>query len=424
MAYERFRRILPWISISLLCIQYQQNGGSVVEGAMNYYRPMTGRRGGVEYLGGPNRRSLHSSSVSVRNMSSESSSAVATSGSGGNPITQLASFIADSFRRFVTGSKLLYSNYQTCNTIRAKQKTGGGISFQEFEFLRKGKEDRSRLGNIIFLMVFSSSMLPYALMFFPDMLPSPFQPIDKLLNKYETSSRTRAHAVIETLLSMEKAETTAPISSKFNPFSGGAVRREMARITELNASAGSVFAATDLDDLLYLLKDIISFPNDISEKDKTRELNLISIPKPLMKGIGRSLGLSNFFPNFMLRSKVLEHLKVVEESDQFLINEKVNLDSLNRDTLLDSCQLRFIGNPQSTEDELRSGLASWLKYSSKRENTSENENVKKIAMLCYNAVLTVKDPRCASALPRIMFTSNTSSSSIQDRNLVSVAQLE
>ena len=345
-------------------------------------------------------------SSSVMESSSMQGGASSSEG-GGNPLQQMMNFVVESFQRFITGTKMLYSNHQTCNAIRAKQKLGGSISFQEFEFLRKGKEDRSKLGNILFLMVFSSSMLPYALMFFPDMIPSPFQPFDKIFTKYETLSRTRAHAVIETLLAMENAAINAPISSKFNPFSGGAVKREMERITGINNSAGLLFSSQTFDEVLDKIGDSLYFASSDSDKERNQKSKLMTVPKPIVKGIGKSLGLSSFLPNFMLRGKIMEHLKVLSESDEFLTKGNVDLDTLSRETLLDACGIRFIGSPRSSDDELRKRLAQWLTCTTRVQSKSDlvyNQNVGLISLLCFNAVQAIKDPNCESALPRLMFT--------------------
>ena len=117
--------------------------------------------------------------------------------SGTNPVFQLAGYVKDSFVRMKDGSVQLYTNHKKCNEIRSKQKeylekiastlpkeeqkaakkyypSAGGITYEEFDFLQKGKEDRGRLANTVFMMVFAPNFVPYAFMFFPDMLPSSF----------------------------------------------------------------------------------------------------------------------------------------------------------------------------------------------------------------------------------------------------------
>eukprot|EP00957_Ditylum_brightwellii_P159421 12135408-Ditylum_brightwellii.AAC.1 len=82
------------------------------------------------------------------------------SGGGGNPIVQLAGYVKDSVVRMKDGTVELYTNHQKCNEIRSKQQLyaklhdikgkaaiakAGGISYAEFDFLQRGKEDRSKL---------------------------------------------------------------------------------------------------------------------------------------------------------------------------------------------------------------------------------------------------------------------------------------
>mmetsp|Transcript_26436 Transcript_26436/g.40949 ORF Transcript_26436/g.40949 Transcript_26436/m.40949 type:complete len:440 (-) Transcript_26436:216-1535(-) len=348
------------------------------------------------------------SSNSVTKSSALSSSDDGSEGEGGNPIVQLATFVRDSFARFVNGTKELYANHQTCNAIRSKQKTSVKITFEEFEFLRKGKEDRSKVANILFLMIFSSSVLPYALMMFPNMLPVPFQPRDDTLTKYHTLSRVRTHAVMETMLAIENAAIIPPISSKLNPFSGKAVRREMARMTDFCGNANLFFQATTPAQILELLGSTLQFPvGENVQKEVNQQTKLMTVPKQIIKGLGKSTGISNspIMPTFMVRGKLTEYLKSLSESDKFLVEEKVDLNSINDNVLLEACTLRFIGTPDSSPDELRRGLAIWLQHAVVRPGVQQNynENLGRVALLCYNAIQGARDGRSESQLPRLMF---------------------
>lgn len=328
--------------------------------------------------------------------------------SGGNPIAQLATFVRDSFARFVSGTKELYGNHQTCNAIRTKQKTSEKITFEEFEFLRKGKEDRSKVGNILFLMIFSSSVLPYALMMFPNMLPVPFQARDDSLSKYHTLSRVRTHAVVEAMLAIENAAVIPPISSKLNPFSGKAVRREMARMTTFSGIANSFFQATTSAQVLELLGSALQFPvGENSQKEVTKQTKLMTVPSQIIKGLGKSTGISNspIMPTFMVRGKLVTYLNSISESDRFLVEENVDLNSINDNVLLETCSLRLIGTPDSSPDELRRGLTVWLQHTVVRPEMQQNynENLGRVALLCYNAIQGSRDERSESRLPRLMF---------------------
>jgi hypothetical protein len=128
-----------------------------------------------------------------------------------NPVGQLVGYVKTSVVRTVDGCQELWSNHGRCNDIRRKMKqhsdgvreqwetdaadsgvtnpmtkqeikqrlksVQGGITYDDYIFLQKGKEDRGKVLNMGFLMWGAPKFLPYALMFNPDMLPSPFQSV-------------------------------------------------------------------------------------------------------------------------------------------------------------------------------------------------------------------------------------------------------
>jgi hypothetical protein len=70
----------------------------------------------------------------------------------------------------------------------------GGVSFDEFLFLRKGKSDREKLISLVFYASFLPKMMPYMLMFNSgNMLPDQFpkKPISFGETKREALSRER-----------------------------------------------------------------------------------------------------------------------------------------------------------------------------------------------------------------------------------------
>jgi len=129
-----------------------------------------------------------SPSASTAAAATVSTTAATGGGGGGNPVMQLVGYVKDSVVRTVDGCGLLWKNHQRCNDIRSKQKThreklqskwemegrmtpeemknklkmvNGGITYDEFTFLGKGKEDRGKLMNVVFLMVGAPRFLPY-----------------------------------------------------------------------------------------------------------------------------------------------------------------------------------------------------------------------------------------------------------------------
>jgi hypothetical protein len=407
-------------------------------------------------------------------------------GGGSNPVFQLAGYVKDSFVRMKDGTVQLYTNHQRCNTIRAKQKeylqsyvsslpsstpekelkaaskyrmNAGGISYEEFDFLQKGKEDRGRLANIAFMMVFAPNFVPYAFMFFPEMLPSSFNmpPANTNLpggaggippTKWDLLSRERSHAVLQTLIDVERSARVAPLISNLNPFGKGKTRRMMEKMDRLGQTCGALLAADGASGtqgaelIMKVLEDEI-YTTDQPKKDRTA---LTIIPKVVMKGLGKALEAPSsslaFMPTFLLRGKVLNTLMLITASDEFLVDQNIDLNTLSSDLLQDACSKRLIGGPGRTNEEMIHGLSSWLELSVKRPaekvkqsgtstSTSSlhyNGNLARAALLSYNAVDGARDARASSFLPRLMFqgqlyskaansyitsSSSSSSSSIQ-----------
>lgn len=204
--------------------------------------------------------------VTTTNYSEETNAVEEPKKQGGNPIVGVASFIWSSLVGFKDNTMQLYSNHQTCNAIRAKQKAfaintgesqrfvkrgytpsdyqppkkgdqpinGGvyertGISYAEYNFLQRGKIDRGKVGQLLFLMVFSPNFLPYAFWFFPNILPTPFMNAAKIgetgiLTPWATAVQSRVHAVLKTICTIEQQAMNAPVVSggfSLNPFGGG-----------------------------------------------------------------------------------------------------------------------------------------------------------------------------------------------------------
>jgi len=367
--------------------------------------------------------------------------------SGSNPIGQLAGYVKDSFLRMKDGSIQLYTNHQRCNEIRSKQKiflstsalslpesqqkaalkytpSAGGINYEEFNFLQKGKDDRSKLANIVFMMFFAPNFVPYAFMFFPDMLPSPFAmpananaKMGLLLpyTKIDHISRERSHAVLQAMIDLERSAKVTPMISNLNPFGRGRTKRMMDKMDQLGHQIGSVLVADQAigkpgaEMILRVLEDQIY----TDEPPKKKATALMTFPKCVVKALGRAMEaptLNAFLPTFFIRGKVMNSLKQIEIADQFLVDQDIDLTSLSSELLQDACSARLIGGPGRTDLEMIEGLSSWLDLSVKRPERFVGEtqkhcngNMLRAVLLCYNVVEGTRDGRSASYLPRLMY---------------------
>lgn len=360
-----------------------------------------------------------------------------------NPIIKLGEYVKDSFVRFKDGTVQLYTNHQTCNDIRSKQKaylaklsasaqteqqqkilskykiSAGGISYDEFDFLQKGKEDRGKLANIVFMMMFAPNFVPYAFMFFPEMLPSPFSistasKMGIAVSKWDSISRERTHAVVQTLLDLEKAARVPPIMSNVNPFKGG-TKRLMEKMEILGHQLGGILVTNGArgcegaELVMEVLKDQIYK----TSKHTRTETSLANLPKSVISGIGRALEAPSFnslIPNFIIRGKVLNNLKQIEESDEFLVEQNVDLSSLSTTVLQEACNSRLIGGIGRSDEEMILHLSKWLELAvkqpdriTKQGNLYYNANLARVALLAYNAIDAARDERSTSYLPRLLF---------------------
>mmetsp|Transcript_109072 Transcript_109072/g.315130 ORF Transcript_109072/g.315130 Transcript_109072/m.315130 type:complete len:426 (-) Transcript_109072:24-1301(-) len=369
--------------------------------------------------------------------------------SQGNPVVQLFGYVKDSLVRTVTGAKEMWGNHGRCKEIRSKQKdyreklksqwelqeknlsqkemrarlaaVNGGITYDEFMFLAKGKEDRSKLMNLVFLMWGAPRVLPYALMLYPNILPSPFAPLPDASGKetkLEKISRQRSHAVMTTLLELENSARQVPYLSKLNIFGKKAQERRMNSVDNLGRSLAEVLstpAATGGTGAELLLDRLDGLLYKKGDEGFTRaEKRFIGVPGAIIVGLMNSINGPGFFngvmPNFMRRGTVFAHVQKVTEADNFLVNEKVDLGILSTSQLLEACNDRMIGGCGRSDEELRQDLSDWLdlavaKPTARTEQSGEefNGNLARAALMGFYSLEAVRDPRCSSYLPRCLF---------------------
>ena len=98
------------------------------------------------------------------------------------------------------------------------------------------------------------------------------------------------------------------------------------------------------------------------------------------------------------------------ESDEFLVNEAVDLEELGKSRLVEACTDRLIGSIGRSEEEMRENLSDWLdqvalKPADRVRETGEffNGSLARAAMMCYSATQAAKDERATSYLPRLLF---------------------
>lgn len=383
-----------------------------------------------------------STSFSMASASISESQAQTSSSSSGNVVVQLVGYVKTSIVKTVDGCGQLWRNHGRCNDIRKKIQSHrdsiklgweedeggsllsqaqkerlktlvGGISYEEYIFLQQGKDDRSKVFNLMFLMWGAPRFLPYALMFNPDMLPSPFRERATGESVWVTQSRERSTAVVQALLNLERDARVTPALAKLNFF--GKKKQEEAKVQLLRV----------IDDMAHLLSSPLRPPVGAEqllaqlkpflyrdESDFSRsEQRLCHVPKSLVRGINGVLNggaggiLAAIQPHFLTRGRVVGHILKVAESDDFLITNNMNLTHIPKRFLQEACSERLMGVLGLSTDELREQLGDWLALNTPVEGAGQyyNDNVARLALMGYYSCWAARGDQAALRLAPLLY---------------------
>lgn len=346
-----------------------------------------------------------------------------------NFVVGIITYVKDQAIQTVKGCGKLYTNHRTCNEIRSKLKanrervrhqwetTGmysnespkeikqrlkdvtAGITYDDYIFLERGKEDRGKLFNVVFLMFGAPKFLPYALMFNPDMLPSTFTKEDTF------QDLPRAPAVLSMLTRVEMEAAKEPeiglMASVLGQKRDKLQQHEMLkRIVEQTRSVFQNFPnATQLT-------------NGILSKwpvpENRREERLAHLPPVIIQCMNRVVTGQAFpgitaqlSPTFLQRNKLITHLQKVSASDNFLRTNSLEAITSKR-LLQEACRDRLLETSQSVDD-LRQTLQQWLDTSS-----TVRGNAALLALLAYNGCSQIRTTRNTNESPsmtQLLYTS-------------------
>lgn len=398
---------------------------------------------------------------SVTTAASPSVADAAVAEGGGNIVLQFAEYIKDSMVRMVDGTKEMWTNHGRCNEIRSKQKIyrqklkkqweleepgmtakemrqrlaviNGGISYDEYDFLMRGKVDRGKLVNMMFLMFGAPRFFPYAMMFFPDILPSAFAPLPDASvkeTKLEKLSRERSHAVIRTLLAIESEAKTTPALGMLNIFGKKAQARRRDEMDSLAKMMGHIMNKTGTTSdtspsiMLNTMEDFLYRTEPFSRAEE----RLVTVPKCITTGFMSAMKspppFASILPHFMKRGQVLNHIQKVTDGDKFLVDEKVDINELSKTRLKEACIDRMIDVPGRSDEELRQHLSEWLDLAvvqpaDRIEKTGEfyNDNLGRMALMSHYSIIGARDERSASYLPRFMLQGQSRTSDAESEEM-------
>ena len=360
-------------------------------------------------------------------------------GGGNGAAFDLGNFLKGELKFCVEAPMKMWRAHGRCNDIRAKQRSfreslrsewlehgadskdvdqrlktvHGGISYEEFEFLQRGKEDRQKLLSLMVCSVFSPKVLvPISWIAPVNAWPSHFQRPKLGMGEtpLETLSRVRSHAVLQMILHIEKECTT-----RFqNPFKSRTIRPQTLAMRNIVTKAVNLFMSGNLnpDSVLKCIDNKVY----LKEEPKRGKGMITSIADPVVKWFGPMInGETRFYdamvPTILTRGFLASYLTRVKEADEFLVEQGVDIETLSTKTIVDACNARMIGTLGRTDMELKQQLREWLEHTTigptKRVQTTGecfNGHLARSALMTYFALDAVRDERSASRLPRLLFT--------------------
>ena len=378
------------------------------------------------------------------------------SSSSSNPLVQLATYVRDTAVNFKNGLGEMNASHRRCNAIRERQRSHarvlgasrprgikgmqvGGISYEEYDFLRKGLVDRNKLFAVVAVSLCLPNYFVYYLWSFPDMMPGPFAKSRR--DEFEVS-RQRCHAVISAMLDLERGARIAPWSSKLNPFGRGAAERAMSRLGDAASSGCAMLAETGARGpdgggaLLRRLGPALYSPTPITKRQRLLLAgNDLPLPKQVMKGLTKAINadpLNRGAAPFGVGAA--QHIESVALADEFLVDNGIDVtsgDGMCPRLVEEACSARLIGCPGWTDGERRGALASWLReveiaprgaseaaaggggededeygdndVDRRQQRLHYNGNLARAVLMCYNAVDGTRDDRSDSRLLRVMY---------------------
>ncbi|GMI15224.1 hypothetical protein TrVE_jg237 [Triparma verrucosa] len=324
----------------------------------------------------------------------------------------------------------LWTNYNLVKDIRSRYKSDAtSVSYDEFSLMQRGVEDRWKVLNVMSLMFFASDVAPYALMFYPTMLPSTFSsrfyvpaegeetqtgPSPAYIQELVQSDLNRAHAVVESMLSLERSCVKPSFLEGLNPFGKSASQKKMSSLRSVSQIVKNMMHLKP-QNALAELEQFAFHPDPTSRKVQ----RFAHAPKPLISGLAKcnNVGVGPIpLPNFMLRAQLVKHMDKLESYDSYLLSQLSKspdfLDTLSASCIIELGSDRCVLSTSHSVRDVREGVRTWLENAGRQEGyegvvVEERRRFVKVLgkaiMLGVNCVQGVREERGESELVREMF---------------------
>lgn len=246
-------------------------------------------------------------------------------------------------RHYWDGSKLLAAEVRISWRLTLKMASGYELSRREHRQLQRTVRDLGRLVpfSVFIIVPLGEALLPLALKFFPNMLPSTFEGQKSKDKKARLLRSTRKE--VSTFLRTTLKETGLPLSL------ATAQKEEFANFFRKVRSTGETPTAEDVIKVCKVFRD---------------DLTLDNLSRPQLVSMCRYMNLNTFGTDMMLRYQIRHRMRQIKRDDKAISFEGV--DSLTVSELQMACAARGIRTHSVSPARMRADLASWLDLRLKR----------------------------------------------------------
>ena len=210
----------------------------------------------------------------------------------------IPSAVRGGLTRFREGTGDMWANGKAAGSIRKRiQKGGEPASYPELVLLRKSGEDLGKLVQAGVMCVVAPEYIPFALVFYPNALPSTFERPKGRERRLATLGRLRTKAVLDLVIKLEE-QAVKPRQNK---------KTEQARA--LSEQASAVLRASGPSAALKTLPAALSpAPPPKKPGKKPPPATLKGVPDPLLKAGCTLIGAGPAPLGFLRRAALQKHL--------------------------------------------------------------------------------------------------------------------
>ncbi|CAI6284190.1 unnamed protein product [Periconia digitata] len=235
------------------------------------------------------------------------------------------------------GTKLLFTEVRISSKLALKMAAGYELTRREHRQLQRTVQDLGRLVPFsMFLIVpFAELLLPVALKFFPNLLPSTYEAQSAKDDKAKTLRSTRKE--VSTFLRQTLKETGLPVSAI------NAQREEFAEFFRKVRTTGESPSQEEIIKVCKIFKD---------------DLTLDNLSRPQLVAICRYMNMASFGTDNFLRYQVRVRMRQIKRDDRAISFEGV--PSLSVPELQSACASRGLRTYGMSPARLRDDLSTWL----------------------------------------------------------------